>query len=87
MKKIIALLAFMLTAPAMAMAANMDVSNGVASDLYDIAINKILHGPIGFVAGTGAIRSQIMLAITAILGGAFMLKADDIVASLGALIF
>jgi hypothetical protein len=62
-----------------------------AYDVYDIGINKILQGPIGFVGGVvaivigaiAAIRAQIMLAIPAILGGAVILKADAITTSLG----
>ena len=62
-----------------------------AYDVYDIGVNKILKGPIGFIGGVSAIvlgaiaaiRAQIMLAIPAILGGAVILKADTITTSLG----
>ena len=62
-----------------------------AYDVYDIGVNKILKGPVGFVGGVAAIvigaiaaiRAQIMLAIPAILGGAVILKADTITTSLG----
>jgi hypothetical protein len=64
-----------------------------AYDIYDIAVNDILKGPIGFVAGLGAvaygaglaIRQQIAGAIPALLGGGALLKADVIVGSLGVL--
>jgi len=63
-----------------------------AYDIYNIAITKILQGPIGFVAGCGAIalgavsamQSKIMQAVPAILGGAALIKADAIVTTLGA---
>lgn len=68
-------------------------TSGFAYDVYDIAVNKILKGPIGFVGGVGAIalgaimaiRAQIMAAIPTVLGGAVLLKADKITESLGAL--
>lgn len=62
-----------------------------AYDVYDIAITKILQGPIGFVAGVGcmvagaaaAIVQKLALAALAILGGAVLLNADSMVESLG----
>lgn len=65
-----------------------------AYDLYDIAINKIQKGPIGFVAGWGAMlfgavlaaRGAVLQAVPTILAGAAILKADTIVTTLGAII-
>lgn len=65
-----------------------------AYDLYDIGVNQILLGPIGFVGGCAtmvlagilAIRQMLLPAAGAALGGAFMLKADSVVQSVGALI-
>lgn len=62
-----------------------------AYDVYDIGVNKILKGPIGFVAGVSsmvvggvfAVQAKIMQAVPAIIGGATILKADSIVNSLG----
>lgn len=76
--------AFAVTAPS---------NGGFAQDIYDIAVTKILKGPIGFVCGVAAIafgavaaiKSQIMASIPAVLGGAALLKADTIVTSLGAI--
>ncbi len=64
-----------------------------AYEVYDIAVLKLLQGPVGFVGGVGAmvfgaisaIRGQIMGAVPAILGGAVLLKADSVVTSLGML--
>ena len=75
----------------MASAITAPVAGSFAYDVYDIGVNKILQGPIGFVGGVmaivigaiAAIRAQIMLAIPAILGGAVILKADAITTSLG----
>ena len=62
-----------------------------AYDVYDIGVNRILNGPIGFVAGVGAmvagavaaIQQKIGLAAMAILGGAVLLNADSMITSLG----
>lgn len=65
-----------------------------AYDLYDIGVNKVLNGPIGFVGGVGAmcaagilaIRQMILPAVGTVLGGAFLLKADSVVTTLGAMV-
>lgn len=70
------------------------VAGSFAYDAYDIGVNKILKGPIGFVGGVLAIafgaymgiQAEIWYAIASILGGAILMKADTVVASLGALI-
>jgi hypothetical protein len=75
---------FAITAPAV---------GSFAYDVYDMAVNSILKGPIGFVAGLGAvcfgaalaIQQKIGGAIPALLGGAVLLKSDTIVTSMGLL--
>lgn len=77
--------AFALTQPA---------AGDFAYTVYDIAINKIMGGPIGFVIGFGIIafaiflatKQQIIPAIVSLVAGAALIKADAIVASLGAVI-
>ena len=74
--------AFAITAPA---------AGDFAYDIYDVAVNKVLLGPIGVVGGVAAvvmgaasaIQQRIMLAIPSVLGGVMLLKANDIVTSLG----
>ncbi len=76
--------AFAVTAPG---------TGSFAYDLYDIAVNKLLKGPAGFVAGAGAIiygaasliMGRIAPAVLGILGGALLIKADAITESLGLL--
>ncbi len=83
----------MLNIPA-AHAITAPATGSFAYSVYDIGVNDILKGPIGFVGGVGAVvwgaiaavQGRIMTAIPAILGGAAMLKADSIVSSLGAII-
>lgn len=66
-------------------------SGSFAYTVYDVAINQMLNGPIGFVAGVGAmalgavmaIQQKIMLAIPCILGGAVLLNAESLVTTLG----
>jgi len=84
----------MLSVVQIAQAINTPAANSFAYDLYDIGVNKIVKGPIGFVGGVvamvagaiAAIQARILLALPAILGGAALLKADSIVSSLGAII-
>lgn len=74
-----------------ALAINAPTSGSFAYDIYDIAVNSILKGPIGFTCGVAsmafgavnAIRGAVMAAVPAILGGAALLKADAIVQTLG----
>lgn len=81
-----------MSANAMAMA--VPAAGSFAYDLYDIGVNQILLGPIGFVAGVAcmvfaailAIRQMILPAAGVVLGGAFLLKADAVVQTIGATI-
>lgn len=68
-------------------------SGTFAYEVYDLAINKILKGPVGYVGGIGAmvigaislISGRMLQAIPAILGGAVMLKADTLITGIGLL--
>ena len=61
-----------------------------AYDVYDIAVGKVLKGPIGFVAGVAGIVfgatqlfvGRYMTAVPPVLGGALLLKAEDILTTL-----
>ncbi len=85
---------FLLIFSTAAMAIVAPTAGSFAYDAYDIGVNKILKGPIGFILGVlaigfgawAAIRTEIIMAISAVLGGAILLKADTIVASLGMII-
>ncbi|GBO86293.1 hypothetical protein NUW46_19905 (plasmid) [Marinobacter sp. MA] len=64
-----------------------------AFDLYDVAVNDMLKGPVGFVGGLAAIvlsavqiTKNWMLAAGGVLGGTAMIKADSITTSLGMII-
>jgi hypothetical protein len=66
-------------------------STAFAYDVYDVGVNSVLKGPIGFIGGVGAIvfgavtaiRGAILQALPALLGGGVLLKADTIVTTLG----
>lgn len=78
-------------APTEAMAFSAPAAGSFAYDIYDIGVNKVLKGPIGFVGGVTAvavgavatIQARLSMALPALLGGAVLLKADTIVESLG----
>jgi len=90
----IALVITWLFAYANAMAMTTPAAGSFAYDLYDIGVNQILLGPIGFVGGVGCmvlaafffLKQLILPAVGVILGGAFLLKADAVVQSIGAII-
>ncbi len=90
-------LAFMLAlnlAPVLvpaAMAIEQPAEGDFAYDVYDIAVNKILKGPVGFVCGAAcivlgavaAVKNQLMLAVPAFIGAGILLKADSLITTLG----
>ena len=89
----VALLAILLqTGNALAM--TVPASGSFAYDLYDIGVNQILLGPVGFTGGGGcmggggllALRQMILPAAGVVLGGAFLLRANTVVETIGALI-
>lgn len=77
-----------------AFAIAVPAAGSFAFDVYDIAVNRILDGPIGFVAGVGAmavgavcaVQQKVFEAVPCILGGAILLNADSLVTSLGMIV-
>lgn len=62
-------------------------------DIYDIVVNRILNGPIGFIGGVALIvfgatkiMTNWMMTILCIIAGTILIRADDLVVTLGALI-
>jgi hypothetical protein len=74
-----------------ASAISTPASGAFAYDVYDVGVNKVLKGPIGFIGGVGAIvfgavtaiRGAILQALPALLGGGVLIKSDTIVETLG----
>lgn len=77
-----------------AMAFTAPASGDFMYDLWDIGVNSILKGPIGFVGAMMAfvlaailgMRQMVVPAVGTILAGVFLLKADSMITALGALI-
>ncbi len=77
--------------PADAMAWSTPSSGSFAYDVYDIAINKLAKGPIGFVGAAGmmvgavvsAVRGSLLGAGLFTIGAGILYKADSLVSSLG----
>ncbi len=101
LKKLVGMAAFsqmlaaligLFTTNAMAMA--VPAAGSFAYDIYDIGVNQILLGPIGFIAGVGfivlaailALRNMYVPACGIVLAAAFMLKADAVIQTFGGLI-
>mgnify|MGYP007094631757 CR=1 FL=1 len=68
-------------------------SKSMGYKLYDIVVNDVLDGPIGFVGGLGAVvfsatqlASNWKPALFGIIGGSLAMNADTVATSLGALI-
>lgn len=76
-----------------AMAFTTPAAGSFGFDVYDIVVNQILGGPIGFVGGVALIvwgGSQVMknwmITILAIVAGTIIIRAGTLVTSLGVLI-
>jgi len=75
----------------MASAITAPVTGSFAYDIYDIAVNQMVKGPIGYIGGLGAmvwgafsaIQQKLGMAACSILGGGALIKADTITQSLG----
>ncbi len=86
-------LGFVLGVASLSFAMTAPVAGAFAFDIYDIGVNKILKGPIGFIAGLGAVvysgismvKGDLMTAVPALLGGGAIIKSDTIASSLGML--
>jgi hypothetical protein len=81
----------MLAATAGAFAAPAAGSFGY--DVYDIVVNQILNGPIGFIGGVILIvfgATQIiknwMMTIMCVIAGTVLIRAEDLVITLGAMV-
>ena len=81
-------LAVLLTGTAIAYTGD---TTGTAGELYDVVVNQLLNGPVGFVGGVAAlifgtaclVMGRITPAILSLVGGAILIKAPDIATSLG----
>ncbi|WP_257291359.1 hypothetical protein [Endozoicomonas sp. ONNA1] len=80
--------------PELAMAITAPADNtAFAYDLYDVAVNDMLKGPVGFVGGLATIilsainiTKNWMMAGAGVLGGTALIKADSVVTTMGMII-
>jgi len=88
----IALFLFMVSVASMVHAFAAPAAGSTAYDVYDIFVNQILQGPIGFAASVALIAFGIYMAVAqgafgvaimSIIGGGILYRADTIVTSLG----
>jgi hypothetical protein len=85
--------AVLLGNPELSFAVSVPATGSFAYDLYDIAVNQILKGPVGYVGGMAAmvmgaialITGRVLPAVPAVLGGAALLKADTLIRGIGLL--
>lgn len=62
-------------------------------DVYDIAVNQILGGPIGFIGavalivwGATKMMTNWMITVVCVIAGTILIRAEDMVQTLGALV-
>ena len=62
-------------------------------DIYDIVVNQILGGPIGFIGavalivwGATKMMTNWMITIVCIIAGTILIRAEDLVQTLGAVV-
>lgn len=62
-------------------------------DIYDITVNQILGGPIGFIGavalivwGATKMMTNWMITIVCVIAGTILIRADDLVQTLGAVV-
>lgn len=76
-----------------AMAFTAPAAGDFGFDVYDIAVNKILGGPIGFIGAVALIvfgATQLikswMVCIVCVIAGSILIRAEDMVQTLGAVV-
>lgn len=79
-------------APA-AMAFTAPTAGDFGYDIYDIVVNQILGGPIGFIGavalivwGATKVMTNWMITILCVIAGTILIKADSLVTTLGAVV-
>jgi hypothetical protein len=77
----------------LAMAFTAPAVGSFGYDVYDIVVNQILNGPIGFIGGVILIvfgATQIiknwMMTIMCVIAGTVLIRAEDLVITLGAMV-
>lgn len=76
-----------------AMAFTAPAAGDFGFDIYDIVVNQILGGPIGFIGavalivwGATKMVTNWMITIVCIIAGTILIRAEDLVQTLGAVV-
>ena len=76
-----------------AMAFTAPAAGDFGYDVYDIVVNQLLGGPIGFIGGVALIvfgatkmMTSWMFTIACVIAGSILIRADDMVQTLGAVV-
>lgn len=74
-----------------AMAFTAPTTGDFGYDIYDIAVNQILGGPIGFIGaialivwGATKLMTNWMITVVCVIAGTILIRADALVQTLGA---
>jgi len=88
-----ALIATLLLAVPPLMAFVTPATGSFGYDIYDVVVNQILNGPIGFVGGVALIiwgatkvMANWMITILCVISGTVIIKAQTLLTSLGAIV-
>lgn len=76
-----------------AMAFTAPAAGAFGYDVYDIAVNQILGGPIGFIGavalivwGATKMMTNWMITVVCVIAGSILIRAEDMVTTLGAVV-
>ena len=76
-----------------AMAFTAPAAGDFGYDVYDIAVNQILGGPIGFIGavalivwGATQMMKSWMITVVCVIAGSILIRAEDMVTTLGAVV-
>jgi hypothetical protein len=76
-----------------AMAFTAPAAGDFGYDVYDIAVNQILGGPIGFIGavalivwGATKMMTNWMITVVCVIAGTILIRAEDMVQTLGAVV-
>ena len=79
--------------PGAALAFTQPAAGDFGFDIYDIVVTKMLGGPIGFIGaialivwGATKVMTNWMITVLCVIAGTVLIKAEDLVVTLGALV-
>lgn len=89
----LAMLVAVLVSPMMVEAFTAPAAGSLGYDIYNVVVNQLLSGPIGFVGaiilivwGATQVMKQWLITVLCVICGTIIIKCQTIVTSLGALV-